>query len=261
MVVRNARLGAPAKAPPARSLASATGSGPALCARQWLLFAAVRRRGYVGKDAAGYSAAVGAIGGAEGFRMQATRLGSYLFYGRDRDFMAAGLPRCRSRPRPAPSPDADWQVDDAAGGAVHGHAARPRTRRSAWRRAACVLVDPGERRAPSPSSPLRAARCTRRSRPRRTGTAVHEPHAVGRGQGHHRRPHARDGLRVPRRQRALRQAVVTVRRAVRARRLPRPLGRQRLRRGARERASTATRRAATTRSAGRRSRTGRTTSR
>ena len=38
-VVANARLGAPAKAPPARPLASASGDDRALCARQRLLLA------------------------------------------------------------------------------------------------------------------------------------------------------------------------------------------------------------------------------
>ena len=50
-----------------------------------------------------------------------------------------------------------------------------------------------------------------------------------------RRPHALDGVRVPRRVGALRPAVAQVRRRVRARGLRRPLGRRRLQRGARER--------------------------
>ena len=115
MVVRNARLGAPAKAPPARSLASATGQD-----RRYALangcYSLRSSAGYVGKDAGGYSAAVGSIGGAEGFRMQATRLGSYLFYGRDRDFMAAGLLGTVA-PASGASPDADWQVNTAPGNA------------------------------------------------------------------------------------------------------------------------------------------------
>src|SRR3954454_20971756 len=113
MVVRNARLGAPAKAPPARSLASATGQD-----RRYALangcYSLRSSAGYVGKDAAGYSAAVASIGGAEGFRMQATRLGSYLFYGRGRDFMAAGLLGAVA-PAGGASPDADWQVNTGAG--------------------------------------------------------------------------------------------------------------------------------------------------
>ena len=115
LVVRNARLGAPANAPPARSLASATGQD-----RRYTLangcYSLRSSAGFVGKDAAGYSAAVGSIGAAEGFRMQSTRLGSYLFYGRDRDFMAAGLLGAVA-PANGAGPDADWRVDNAAGGA------------------------------------------------------------------------------------------------------------------------------------------------
>src|SRR3954470_3479530 len=115
MVVRNARLGAPAEAPPARSLASVTGQD-----RRYALangcYSLQSSAGYVGKDPGGYSAAVGSTGGAEGFRMQATRLGSYLFYGRDRDFMAAG-PLGTVAPAGGASPDTDWQVNTAAGNA------------------------------------------------------------------------------------------------------------------------------------------------
>src|SRR3954452_558234 len=110
-IVEKARLGAPAKAPPARSLASATGDD-----RRYALangcYSLRSSAGYVGKDAGGYSAAVGSIDGAEGFRMQATRLGSYLFYGRDRDFMAAG-PLGAVTPASGAGPDADWQVNTA----------------------------------------------------------------------------------------------------------------------------------------------------
>ena len=39
-----------------------------------------------------YRATAGAAGAAEPFRMQATALGRYLFYGAERDFMGAGSP-------------------------------------------------------------------------------------------------------------------------------------------------------------------------
>jgi hypothetical protein len=115
LMVANAKRGAPAKAPPARSLAAATGDD-----RRYALangcYSLRSAAGYVAKDPAGYSAAAGSIGAAEGFRMQATRLGSYLFYGRDRDFMAAaggllGTPTVVAAN--GASPDADWRVDTA----------------------------------------------------------------------------------------------------------------------------------------------------
>jgi hypothetical protein len=71
----------------------------------------------------GYSASAGAVGGAESFRMQATDLGRYLFYGRQGDFMAAsppGLPGAdtsRVAAASEPSELADWRVDPAGGGA------------------------------------------------------------------------------------------------------------------------------------------------
>src|SRR5919108_146348 len=78
---------APLKAPPARSLAAATGSDRryALANGCYALRAGGR---YVAKGVGGYRASAGAVGGAEPFRMQATALGKYLFYGRARDFMS-----------------------------------------------------------------------------------------------------------------------------------------------------------------------------
>jgi hypothetical protein len=91
--------------------------------------------GFVAKDGAGYSAA--AQSGAETFRMQATDLGSYLFYGRDRDFMAATAPvggivgGGAVQPAAEASPAADWRVDVA--GDAFTMTLRLRTRRSASR--------------------------------------------------------------------------------------------------------------------------------
>jgi hypothetical protein len=100
---------APAKAPPARSLAAATGSD-----RRYALangcYALHAPGGYAAKEPGGYSASTSTIGAAEGFRMQATALGSYLFYGRDRDLMAANALDVVA-PTGDAGPDADWRVD------------------------------------------------------------------------------------------------------------------------------------------------------
>ena len=116
-IVENARLGAPAKAPPARSLAAATGDDRRYAlANGCYSLRSQATGGLVVKDTAGYSAAFGLPGAPEAFRMQATRLGSYLFYGRDRDFMARGA-LGNVAPAPGAGPDADWQVNNAGGGA------------------------------------------------------------------------------------------------------------------------------------------------
>jgi microsomal dipeptidase-like Zn-dependent dipeptidase len=66
--------------------------------------------GYVAKAAQGYTASAGSIAAAEPFRMQATDLGRYLFYGPSADFMA----RTTSNGVAAagePSDDSDWTVN------------------------------------------------------------------------------------------------------------------------------------------------------
>ena len=71
---------------------------------------------HVVKTADGYAAsAAAAPAGAEAFRMQATRLGSYLFYSPARQFMAGGggLDGQGVRTDDKASPAADWRVDDA----------------------------------------------------------------------------------------------------------------------------------------------------
>ncbi|HEV3001453.1 MAG TPA: Coagulation factor 5/8 type domain-containing protein [Solirubrobacteraceae bacterium] len=69
----------------------------------------------VAKDATGaYRATAGGVGEAEPFRMQATRLGQYLLYGRARDFMSGGDAGVRSAS--APDGTADWRVDVAGDG-------------------------------------------------------------------------------------------------------------------------------------------------
>src|SRR5688572_12987313 len=69
---RQAATAIPAKAPPARSLASASGDD-----RRYALANgcyALRSGGVVGKAVGGYTVSAGLVGGAEAFRMQATAL-------------------------------------------------------------------------------------------------------------------------------------------------------------------------------------------
>jgi microsomal dipeptidase-like Zn-dependent dipeptidase len=69
----------------------------------------------VAKADGGYAASAAQPGGAEGFRMQATDLGSYLLYGRAKDFLAV---RGQSiEPAAEPGRAADWRVDRAGPGA------------------------------------------------------------------------------------------------------------------------------------------------
>jgi hypothetical protein len=111
---RSVAAAAPAQAPPARSLAAVTGAD-----RRYALangcYALHSPDGFAVKSLGGYGASAATTGEAEGFRMQATALGSYLFYGRDRDFMAAnGLGAVA--PASEASPDADWRVGANPGG-------------------------------------------------------------------------------------------------------------------------------------------------
>ncbi len=61
----------------------------------------------------GYSATAASLGDAEGFRMQATELGKYLFYGEAKDFL--GLNGAAVEVATAPSGQTTWIVDGAAG--------------------------------------------------------------------------------------------------------------------------------------------------
>ena len=81
----------------------------------------------VRKTATGYAATAGSPGEAEAFRMKATALGSYLFFGRASDYLsgAAGpadsLPiasQRRASTASDSSADTDWVVDGADGGAL-----------------------------------------------------------------------------------------------------------------------------------------------
>ena len=56
-----------------------------------------------------YAATTVDAGGAEPFRMKATELGAYMFYGKQGDFLGASGDRAASQPRP--DANADWRVD------------------------------------------------------------------------------------------------------------------------------------------------------
>jgi hypothetical protein len=71
--------------------------------------------GLVAKAGGGYSASAGSVGEAEPFRMQATELGQYLFYGRNRDYLA-GDSQNRVVTASGASPSTDWRVDEAGSG-------------------------------------------------------------------------------------------------------------------------------------------------
>lgn len=112
-----AAVAAPAKAPPARSLASAAGTDRRYAlANGCYALRSSSAGSFVAKDAAGYRASAGSVGAAEGFRMQATALGKYLFYGRSRDFMA-GTGQNGVEAAAGASPAADWRVDAGPGNA------------------------------------------------------------------------------------------------------------------------------------------------
>jgi microsomal dipeptidase-like Zn-dependent dipeptidase len=114
---RMAVAAGPAKAPPARSLAAATGNDRRYAlANGCYALRSPAAGGLVAKDLGGYRATAGSAGEAEGFRMQATALGSYLFYGRDRDFMAGNATTDLVAPADGASPAAEWTVDANADG-------------------------------------------------------------------------------------------------------------------------------------------------
>jgi hypothetical protein len=109
--VRLGASAAPAQAPPARSLAAATGTDRRYAlANGCYALRSPSAGGFVVKSVGGYATSATSVGAAEGFRMQATALGSYLFYGRDRDFMAANALNAVA-PAGGASRDADWRVD------------------------------------------------------------------------------------------------------------------------------------------------------
>ena len=70
--------------------------------------------GLIAKGGEGYATGAGA-GSAEGFRMQATDLGTYLLYGRDRDFLAVDGDAVVAAAEPSRA--AEWRVEEAGHGA------------------------------------------------------------------------------------------------------------------------------------------------
>ena len=158
--VRLGAAAAPAKAPPARSLASATGTDRRYAlANGCYALRSPSAGGFVVKSAGGYGTSAASVGEAEGFRMQATALGSYLFYGRDRDFMAADALNVVA-PAGGASPDADWRVDANPDG-TFAITLPSKGKALAVAAGRLVLADPAAP-VPSASSPPTAARCTRR---------------------------------------------------------------------------------------------------
>ena len=189
----------------------------------------------VAKDPAGGYAATAGRGAAERFRLQATDLGTYLLYGRSRDFLAADGSGTETAAEPSTA--AEWRL---TGNGRRGFVLRSLADNrvlSVARNGGALTVGGGSGRA-SRFRFVKAGGC-----PRYPEVAIN---AVGRsplGKTSYgeraradRRPHAHDGLRVPRRRRPLRSPLAPLRRPLRAGRLPRPRARQRLRGGARERA-------------------------
>ncbi len=85
--------------------------------------------GFVQKSAGGYDTRGTAPPRSEAFRMQATDLGRYLLFGRDRDFLAVAGGAIA--PAADPSPDAEWDVVPVKGSAyrlVSLSTGRPLTR-------------------------------------------------------------------------------------------------------------------------------------
>ena len=72
----------------------------------------------VAKDGGGYTAGAASVGAAEPFRMRATALGHYLFFGRASDFMGTSLTGT-VQVAMNPGDSANWQVDDAGPGTFH----------------------------------------------------------------------------------------------------------------------------------------------
>ena len=68
---------------------------------------------HVAKATGGYAATAADAASAEPFRLQATALGKYLLYGKDRDYLIAGESRAETAGRASEA--ADWTVDGGEG--------------------------------------------------------------------------------------------------------------------------------------------------
>ena len=176
--------------------------------------------------------------GAERFHLQATDLGRYLLFGKAGDFLANGHPAAgRQRRRPPDGRRDAGRADPGRGRAqrlrrLGGEAADGAYRLTLERRA---RAHRGRRRHAPARGPgddgrsravrLRGARRLRGvagGRDQRDRRADPRRHLLRRGERLRRRPHAHDGLRVPRRPRALRAPVAPLRRRRGAAGLPRP---------------------------------------
>jgi microsomal dipeptidase-like Zn-dependent dipeptidase len=69
---------------------------------------------YVAKSSGGYSASAADAASAEPLRFQATELGKYLLYGKDKDYLVAGS-NDRAQTAAGASEAAEWTVDGGAG--------------------------------------------------------------------------------------------------------------------------------------------------
>ena len=164
-----------------------------------------------------------------------TTLGVYLLYDKQRRFVVAGGGRAA-----APGPATEWTARKVGDRFAFTNAGK-RLRINGTDRFA-LRVAKGCTRYPEADINIH-------------GAPFAGVYAVPGGARVRRRAHPRDGVRVPRRQGALRPALARVRRAVRPEGLPRPRPHPGLRRDPRDVLLRTGR--ATTRSAGRRSRTGR----
>ena len=169
----------------------------------------------VAKDPAGGYAATAGRGAAERFRLQATDLGTYLLYGRARDFLAADGSGTETAAEPSTA--AEWRL---TGNGRRGFVLRSLADNrvlSVARNGGALTVGGGSGRAEP--LPLRQGRRL----PALPGGGDQRGRALAARQDllrerarAGRRPHAHDGLRVPRRRRPLRSPLAPLRRPLRA---------------------------------------------
>ena len=156
--------------------------------------------------------------------MQATDLGRYLLYDAGREFVAARTSSTAITSAAQPSDNSDWSVTEEGGtfrisNELQRQGPGRRRATATWSRSA---------KAPAATPRLSASR-------EASGCAAYpevEINVTGKPtarkppyveiRGLRRGPHAPDGLRVPRRPGPLRPSLAPLRRALRARRLPRP---------------------------------------